>query len=203
MIDLPEKLLFEVTACCNYHCPFCYCVWHEFPQLAAPELDTDAWKGIIDECAARGVKEIIFTGGEATLREDLWELMEYACNHLNGGDIALFTNGSLMTEERISWCKERRIRLSTSLQGLRTYARQTGTRRNYKRVLRFMARAAELGWPVSVSISVSSNTPNLSRFFIFQRAELGCRTLRCHIATVLSWKSRFLFHATKVVFSPA
>ena len=155
MIDLPEELLFEVTVRCNYHCPFCYCVWHEFPRLAESELDTDAWKDIIDECAARGVKEIIFTGGEATLREDLWELMEYACNHLHDGDVALFTNGSLMTEERISWCKERRIRLSTSLQGLRTYARQTGTRRNYKRVLRFMARAAELGWPVNVSISVS------------------------------------------------
>ncbi|MBR4221880.1 MAG: radical SAM protein [Victivallales bacterium] len=113
------------------------------------------WKGIIDECASRGVKEITFTGGEATIREDLWELMDYACKCLHDGDVALFTNGSLMTEAHIKWCKKRRIRLSTSLQGLRTYGRQTGTRRSYKRVLAFMARAAELGWPVDVSISVS------------------------------------------------
>ncbi len=155
MIALPKRLLFEVTTRCNYRCPFCYCVWHEFPELAGPELDTVAWKSIIDECAERGVKEITFTGGEATLRDDIWELMDYACNRLHGGDVALFTNGSLMTEARINWCKERRIRLSTSLQGLRTYGRQTGTRRSYKRILMFMARAAELAWPVDVSISVS------------------------------------------------
>ena len=155
MIALPERLLFEVTTRCNYRCPFCYCVWHEFPELSGAELDTESWKSIIDECTERGVKEITFTGGEATLRDDLWELMEYACNRLHAGDITLFTNGSLMTEAHIMWCKERRIRLSTSLQGLRTYGRQTGTRRSYKRILAFIARAAELGWPVDVSISVS------------------------------------------------
>ena len=160
MIALPKRLLFEVTTRCNYRCPFCYCVWHEFPELACAELETEAWKEIIDECATGGVKEITFTGGEATLREDLWELMDYACNRLHDGDVALFTNGSLMTEEHIKWCKERRISLSTSFQGLRTYGRQTGTRHRYKRILAFIARAAELDWPADVSISVSKINVN-------------------------------------------
>ena len=155
MIALPKKLLLEVTAKCNFRCPFCYCVWHELPQLAEPELDTDAWKGIIDECAERGVNDITFTGGEATTREDIWELMEHAREVRPLGRLSLFTNGSLMTETRIKWCRERRINLGTSLQGLKTYGRQTGTRRSYERVLSFIARGAELFCPVDVSITVS------------------------------------------------
>ncbi len=155
MLELPPKLLFEVTARCNYRCPFCYCVWHEFPELAVPELDTAAWRAIIEECAARGVRDITFTGGEATLREDLWELLDVARERLPDGGLSLFTNGSLMTEERIVWCKDRRIRLATSLQGLRTYGRATGTRRTYRHTLNFIARAAELDWPASVSITIT------------------------------------------------
>ena len=41
----PRKMTVELTAKCNFRCPYRYCVWHEFPQLAGPELDTDGWKG--------------------------------------------------------------------------------------------------------------------------------------------------------------
>ena len=155
MLQLPPSLLFEVTSACNYHCPFCYCVWHERPELARPELDTKAWEEIIDTCASRGVRDITFTGGEATLRKDLWHLIDYARERLPKGHLALFTNGSRMTEERIVWCKDRKIRLATSLQGLRTYGQQTGTHRTYGRTLSFIARASELNWPVDVSITVT------------------------------------------------
>lgn len=29
----------ELTAKCNFRCPYCYCVWHEYPALAKPLLD--------------------------------------------------------------------------------------------------------------------------------------------------------------------
>ena len=144
-----------MTARCNYRCPFCYCVWHEFPELAKPELDTASWEEIIEECAKRGIDDITFTGGEATLRDDLWHLMEFARKIIPTARLSLFTNGSLMTEERILWCKNRRIHLNTSLQGLKTYGKQTGTRRTYRRTLSFIARAAELEWPVNVSITAT------------------------------------------------
>ena len=32
----------ELTAKCNFRCPYCYCVWHERPELAKPELDAAA-----------------------------------------------------------------------------------------------------------------------------------------------------------------
>jgi len=58
----------ELTAKCNFRCPYCYCVWHEYPALAKPELDLDQWKAVLDQCAADGVDDILFTGGEKTRR---------------------------------------------------------------------------------------------------------------------------------------
>ena len=75
MNRFPPHLIFELTAKCNYRCPFCYCVWHEFPELAKPERDTQFWKNLLDSCAENGVGDLLFTGGEAMLRPDLSELL--------------------------------------------------------------------------------------------------------------------------------
>ena len=76
MIRYPRHLTFELTAKCNFRCPYCYCVWHEFPALGRPELDVDGWLRVLDKCAADGVKDIFFTGGEALLRKDLFEIVD-------------------------------------------------------------------------------------------------------------------------------
>ena len=155
-IRLPKHLIFELTAKCNYRCPFCYCVWHEFPELAEPERDTTFWLSVLDRCAEHGIDDIQFTGGEALLRPDLRELLTYARKQLPDADLGLFTNGSRLTEEMLRFCRRKKIRLSTSLQGLSTYGAMTGTRRKYYRTLEWIARAAELHWPMSVSLTATS-----------------------------------------------
>lgn len=74
----PRHVTLELTAKCNFRCPYCYCVWHEYPALAKPELDAAGWKTILDKCAADGVEDILFTGGEALLRRDLFKILSYA-----------------------------------------------------------------------------------------------------------------------------
>ena len=59
----PRHVTLELTAKCNFRCPCCYCVWHEYPALAKPELDAAGWKAILDKCAADGADDILFTGG--------------------------------------------------------------------------------------------------------------------------------------------
>ena len=152
----PRKMTVELTAKCNFRCPYCYCVWHEFPQLAGPELDTDGWKGVLDRFAADGVKEILFTGGEVLVRKDLLAIVDYARLRLPSARLTLFTNASRLTEELILTFKERRVMLATSLQGLATYGAMTGTKRRYNRLLRVVARAKELGWPMAVSMTITS-----------------------------------------------
>ena len=145
----------ELTAKCNFRCPYCYCVWHEYPALAKPELDAAGWKTILDKCAADGVDDILFTGGEALLRRDLFKILSYARRVLPKAKFSLFTNASRLDETLIKKFKRRKIHLATSLQGLLTYSAMTGTRRSYKRLLAVVARASELKWPIAVSMTIT------------------------------------------------
>ena len=124
----PRHMTLELTAKCNFRCPYCYCLWHEFPEIAKPELDTAGWKAILDKCADDEVEDILFTGGETLLRSDLFQILSYARRRLPRADLPLFTNASLLDEPLVKRLKRRRIRLATSLQGLTTYGAMTGTR---------------------------------------------------------------------------
>ena len=156
MTRFPPHLILEVTAHCNFRCPYCYCVWHEFPELADRELTTEEWTQILDECADNGVNDLLFTGGEALLRPDILELIRHARQRMPDAKLTLYTNASRLTEELILKLKELRTEISTSVQGLVTYAKMTGTRRTYARILRLLARAKELDWPMSVGITITS-----------------------------------------------
>ena len=138
----PRHVTLELTAKCNFRCPYCYCVWHEYPALARPELDADGWKAILDKCAADGVDDILFTGGEVLLRCDLFDILDYARRVLPKVRLSLFTNASRIDETLIKKFKRRKIHLATSLQGLKTYGAMTGTRRSYKRLLPVVAKAS-------------------------------------------------------------
>ena len=155
MMRFPRHMTLELTARCNFRCPYCYCLWHEFPALGAPELDTSGWKAIIDRCAADGVEEILFTGGEVLLRPDLFHVLSHARRRLPRAELSLFTNASRLDESLIRRFKRRGVRIATSLQGLATYGAMTGTRRSYRRLLALVARASELGWPISVSMTIT------------------------------------------------
>lgn len=78
---------------CNQKCLHCYC--KNQALAGAPELDTEKWKKIIDKCRKAGIPSITFTGGEATLRKDLPELIEYSKWFVT----RLNTNGVLLTSE--------------------------------------------------------------------------------------------------------
>ena len=151
----PQHMTLELTAKCNFRCPYCYCVWHEYPALAKHELDAAGWKAVLEKCAADGVDDVLFTGGEALLRRDLWGILDSARRLLPQARLSLFTNASRLDEALIRKFKRRKISLATSLQGLATYGAMTGTRRSYKRLLAVLAKAAELKWPMAVSMTIT------------------------------------------------
>lgn len=58
------------------------------------ELSTDEWKTILDKTWDAGIPHVVFTGGEPTLRDDLFELLTYV--DLKGQVSGLITDGLRM-----------------------------------------------------------------------------------------------------------
>jgi hypothetical protein len=66
-------------------------------KRVARELTTDEWRAILDKAWQAGIPHITFTGGEATLRDDLPELIAYA--ERNGQVCGLLTDGLQLLEK--------------------------------------------------------------------------------------------------------
>lgn len=90
----PYRMDLAITYRCNNDCAHCY----NARERNFPELSTDQWKGILDHLWTLGVPHIVFTGGEATLRNDLPELIAHA--ESNGQITGLNTNARRLSDER-------------------------------------------------------------------------------------------------------
>jgi len=90
----PYRMDLAITYRCNNDCAHCY----NDRERNYPELTTEAWKGILDKLWNLGVPHIAFTGGEATLRHDLPELIVHA--EANGQITGLNTNARRLADEK-------------------------------------------------------------------------------------------------------
>jgi radical SAM protein with 4Fe4S-binding SPASM domain len=81
----PPRADLALTYTCNNNCYFCY----TGGPRQMTELSTKEWKKAIDKLWDSGIPQIVFTGGEPTLRPDLVELVEHSQEFVTG----LITNG--------------------------------------------------------------------------------------------------------------
>jgi len=82
----PFRADLALTYRCNAGCGHCYKGDRE-----AAEIDTGSWKTIINRLCDAGIPQVVFTGGESILREDLEELVNHA--ESLGLVTGLLTNG--------------------------------------------------------------------------------------------------------------
>jgi radical SAM protein with 4Fe4S-binding SPASM domain len=90
----PYRMDLAVTYRCSNDCAHCY----NARRRDFPELRTEHWFKVMDDLWALGVPHIIFTGGEATLRNDLPELIAHA--ESNGQITGLNTNARRLSDPR-------------------------------------------------------------------------------------------------------
>jgi GTP 3',8-cyclase len=85
---------------CNHRCSFCALDYLGYiPRI----LDTRALKDAIGQMANHGVKAIMFAGeGEPLLHKNLSEIINFT--RMSGIDVAVTTNGTLMTEGFVTNC---------------------------------------------------------------------------------------------------
>ncbi|MBR5909342.1 MAG: radical SAM protein, partial [Schwartzia sp.] len=69
----------NMTRTCNLHCRHCY--MDADAEKRAGELTTEEAKHFIDDLAAFHVPALLLSGGEPLVRQDFFELAEYASAH--------------------------------------------------------------------------------------------------------------------------
>lgn len=90
----PYRMDLAITYRCNNDCAHCY----NARDRNFPELTTEEWFQVLDRLWSLGVPHIVFTGGEATLRNDLPELIRHAEG--NGQITGLNTNARRLSDPR-------------------------------------------------------------------------------------------------------
>lgn len=87
-LTAPPRVDLALTYRCNNKCSFCY----TGGSRRTRELDTTDWTHILNKLWKAGVPQVVFTGGEPTLRDDLVPLVSHAEEFVTG----LVTNGRLL-----------------------------------------------------------------------------------------------------------
>jgi len=91
-LTAPYRMDLALTYRCNNACPHCYVA----RSTDYPEMDTPAWQAVLQRVWEASIPHVCFTGGEATLREDLVELVGYAEGL--GLVTGLLTNGRRLSD---------------------------------------------------------------------------------------------------------
>lgn len=94
MGKFPKRIDINPTAKCNLQCNFCWGPDHGIPD----GLNTQDWKNIINFFSSHGTNEIVFTGGEPLIRQDLSQLLQHS--KLLGMRVTLSTNTLLLNEKK-------------------------------------------------------------------------------------------------------
>ena len=102
--DLAQPHSADLNAPLRLDCALTYCLLPDTQADYAPtkrvdrELTTDEWKTILDKAWRAGIPHITFTGGEATLRDDLPDLIAHA--EKNGQVCGLLTDGLKLMDRK-------------------------------------------------------------------------------------------------------
>jgi len=148
-----HDLRLSVTDRCNYRCRYCmdpdYSYMHKMELLSLQEYLT-----VVRVCVNLGITKIRVTGGEPTLYPELLPLLE-ALGAMPIKDIAMTTNGSLMTHRRAqAWRQAGLHRITLSLDSLRDdrIAHITRTKSNLQSTINAIKVAQAVGLtPIKVN----------------------------------------------------
>ena len=93
-LNSPHHVQWMLTRRCNYRCRGCT-VWQE-EHDTEPEITTEEVKAGLDILRELGVIEVVFSGGNPLLRDDIGEIVSYASKYFV---TTVYDNGSMALEK--------------------------------------------------------------------------------------------------------
>jgi len=169
---IPRSGLFELTYRCNLDCIHCYCKGSENLDK---ELSTAEIKGILDQLHKEACLGITFSGGEPLIREDFSEIYLYAKR--KGFLIDIFTNGTLLTEEKQKFLKEyppRSIELTLNGISKETYEAITQVESSFDKVMANIKGLVSRDMPLVIKANcLKQNKEQIAKIKAFSKELFG------------------------------
>ncbi len=150
----PRLIACEMTRRCNLACLHCRASAQSEPF--PDELTGEEWRGVIDEIASLSKPILILTGGEPTLRRDIYKIAEYASS--KGLRVVLSSNGVNLNRESIERMKNAGIkRLSISLDGAtsQTHDNFRGVEGAFRQAVRGAKEAKETDLDFQINTTIT------------------------------------------------
>lgn len=150
---------FYLTTMCNLACKYCY----EKSRMLVPDLSVEQISAYLDDLQSRDapIETIVLFGGEPSLR---WDLVRHVASIIGGGwpvsnktATILFTNGLLLTQNRLMEMKSWSMQLMVSFDGFDHRSElRFGSRSDefIRRVEYILSSAISIGIPTSVAFTV-------------------------------------------------
>ncbi len=145
----PHHVQWMLTRRCNYRCKSCD-VWRE--QKLTRELSTEEVKAGLDVLRKLGVMEIVLSGGNPLLREDIGEITEYASRHFM---TTIYDNGSLAVDKIDALRKVDFVAISLDTLDEKKYDYLKGVHGAWKNALNAVQTLHKQGITVGVSPTIS------------------------------------------------
>lgn len=134
---------------CNQKCIHCYAAGQEMSE--EKEMSTVEWMRVLDVLKKELVPQVTFTGGEPTMRDDLFALLEHAKWFVT----RLNTNGIKLTED---YCRQLADVSLDSVQ-ITFYSSNEDIHNKLVGATQYSATVAGIENAVNAGLSVSVNTP--------------------------------------------
>ena len=177
-MKLPHILAWELTKACNLSCIHCRASATDKP--CSDELTTDEGFALLKDLSKGGTRLVILSGGEALVREDVFEIAAYGTSL--GLRMTLATNGSLVTPEVAGKMKESGIiRVSVSLDGVTSDIHDTfrGLPGAFEMALEGMRILVAEGVPAQVNTTVAAM--NIAQMKLFPDFLKGLGVMAWHV----------------------
>lgn len=160
---IPLRGVFELTPYCTLDCKMCY-VHSSSGQYSGRVLVGDEWLQVMDEAIDMGMLYAVLTGGECLLHPDFRNIYQYLKSR--GVFIDIFSNGTLLDEEYVSWLQVRRphrIKISIYGSSPEEYEQVAGSADAFYKVDRALELLEKAQIAVDLSLTISKyNFKNLN-----------------------------------------
>ncbi|MDC7279314.1 PqqD family peptide modification chaperone [Butyrivibrio fibrisolvens] len=174
----PLKVLLELTYSCNLRCIHCfadadYCTKIENHNN---ELGYEDWCKVIDNIVKNNVFEILLSGGEATMRKDLFKIAEYIQS--KGRSYSLLTNATLIDEEKAKMLKRTGCaKVESNLDGYdaETYESFRGVKGSFDKTVKGIQACLNEGIPVRCNVMETKVTVFNLKKIVDKAYEIGVR----------------------------